>query len=297
MSAFFFRDRLFGTAGNATPAVVNPKALAGGDRPEAGPAYEDARHDLVAGRYADAKEGFDTLLQRTDLVQPMRDWARVHQGFTALLDDEQGDSRAIFANLERDGLFTKDPAQLKLANFFAEVGRLLSDARTIPAGVTKNWDKNSFEGMALLLFGLKDWSMGDFEDANPIFEAYLSGKPTGPYAWIGDYVPMARRCVHDYAIYAPLHARREARMPIRRRCGRSSRKPGANSRPPGRWSRRFSPPKRSWTRTTPPRARRHPPRRPPETNPPPSPPRYRVRPGRISRRRPRPVRPRLPPTR
>ena len=38
--------------------------------------------------------------------------------------------------------------------------------------------------MALLLFGLKDWSLGDFDDANTLFEAYLAGKPPAPYEWI-----------------------------------------------------------------------------------------------------------------
>ncbi len=63
--------------------------------------------------------------------------------------------------------------------------------------------------MALLLFGLKDWALGSFDDANTLFQAYLSGKPPAPYGWIGDYEPIARRCVHDYAIYAPLRDKRK----------------------------------------------------------------------------------------
>ena len=209
ITAFFFRDRFGAGTANATPAAVNPKTVQGGDKPDIDAAYEDARHDIVAGRYADAKESFAALLQRPDLVQPTRNWARLHDGLTALLNNEVTESRAIFGSLQKEGLYTKDPAQLKLANFFEETGRFMTDAKPIPSSVLASWDKNSFENIALLLFGLKDWALGQFEDANTFFEAYLSGKPPAPYGWISDYEPIARRCEQDYALYAPLRDKRK----------------------------------------------------------------------------------------
>ncbi len=207
VTAYFFRDR-FGAGGvTAASATANPKAATGGDRPEAQAAYEDARHDVVAGRYADAKESFTALLQRTDLPQPTRNWAQLHKGLTALLDNELTESRAIFADLRKQGLYAKEGPPLKLANFFVETGRFLADAKPIPASVLASWDKDSFENMALLLFGLKDWALGNFEDADAIFQAYLAGKPPEPYRWIGDYEPVVRRCAHDYALYAPLRGK------------------------------------------------------------------------------------------
>ena len=208
--AFLFRDHFGSKDANGTPAAVNPKAVAGGDRAEANAAYEDARHDIVTGRYGDAKASLQTLLQRTDLVQPMQNWARLHQGLTALLDGEVTDARATFANLNQAGLFTKDPAQVKLANFFPETGRVLSDTKSVPASAVRHWDKNTFEKMALLLFGLKDWALGDFDNANGLLQAALEGKPAAPFDWINDYDPIARRCVHDYALYAPLRDQAKA---------------------------------------------------------------------------------------
>ena len=204
-AAFFFRGH-FG-AKEAAVAAVSPKAVAGGDRAEAAAAYEDARHDIVTGRYADARQGFVTLLQRTDLIPPVQQWARLHQGLTALLDGETTEARTIFAALQQAGPFTKDPAQAKLANFFPETGRVLTDSKGVPANAVRHWDKNTFEKMALLLFGLKDWAQGDFDNANAILQAYLEGRPAAPYEWINDYEPIARRCVHDYALYAPLRDR------------------------------------------------------------------------------------------
>ena len=207
--AFHYRDRfLGGDTASATPA--SPGALTADSRATVEAAYEDARHQIVAGQYADAQESFRTLLQRTDLTQPLLDWARVHDGMTALLNHQLADARAIFGNLQRAGLFSKAPGEHDLANLFPEMGRYLADGKNVPADAVKIWNKGTLEDLALLLFGLKDWEQGDFEDADKLFEAYLSGTPAAPYGWMADYAPIARRCVHDYALYAPLQARRLA---------------------------------------------------------------------------------------
>ena len=206
--AYVFRNHL--GPKNTAQATVNPKAVAGGERAEASAAYEDARHDIVTGRYADAKLSLDALLQRTDLTQPLQSWARLHKGLTELLDGETTEARGVFWTIQHAGLFTKDATQAKLANFFPEAGRVLSDNKNVPATAIKHWDKDTYETMALLLFGLKDWAQGDFDDANALLQAYLAGKPAAPYEWMNDYEPIARRCVHDYAIYAPLRDRAKA---------------------------------------------------------------------------------------
>ena len=209
--AFHYRDQFVGgDAANATPPAA-PGALTADGRATVEAAYEDARHQIVAGQYADAQESFRTLLQRTDLTQPLLDWARLHYGMTALLNHQLADSRAIFGNLQRAGLFSKAPGEHDLANDFVETGRFLADEKNVPAvDAIKVWNKNTLENLSLLLFGLKDWEQGSFEDADKLFEAYLAGKPPSPYGWMTDYAPIARRCAHDYALYAPLQARRLA---------------------------------------------------------------------------------------
>ena len=129
---------------------------------------------------------------------------------TALLNHQLDESRAIFKSLHEDGLFSNDDAQLPLANFFVEAGRFLATDQTIPANVAGNWKQNTFEDLALLLFGLKDWEMSDFDDANTLFDAFLAGKPAEPYGWIAEYAPIARKATHDYALYAPLEERLKA---------------------------------------------------------------------------------------
>ena len=210
--AFHYRDRLLGNGGDPAnaPLPIAPGALPADAKATVEAAYEDARHQIVAGQYADAQQSFQTLLQRTDLTQPLLDWARVHYGMTALLNHQLSDARAIFGNLQRSGLFSDAPRDHDLANCFPETGRYLADDKNVSADALNVWNKDTLENLPLFLFGLKDWEQGDFADADKLFEAYLSGKPPPPYQWMTDYAPIARRCVHDYGLYAPLQERRQA---------------------------------------------------------------------------------------
>ncbi len=213
VAAFVFRDRLFGDATAQASAAraaanANPQTATADTKVTPAAAYEVARHQIVEEKYTDAQEGFRQLLaQQANLPQPLTNWARLHEGMTALLNHQPSDARQDFAPLERAGLFSSEERQRVLANFFVEAGRFLSANKDIPASVVPSWDKNTVEAMALLLFGLKDWERGDFDDANALFKAFLDGKPGEPYRWISDYGPIARKAAHDYALYAPLRDR------------------------------------------------------------------------------------------
>ena len=128
----------------------------------------------------------------------------------ALLNHQPSEARDVFDSLQRAGLYSTDGKQQALADFFVETGRFLATKETIPATVIKSWDKNTFEAMALLLIGLKDWEQADFDDADALFKAFLEGKQSKEYHWISDYGPIARKAVHDYALYAPLRDRLQA---------------------------------------------------------------------------------------
>ena len=209
---FVFRARLFGNAASdKNTAVATSPGAAGADArlaPET--LYEEARHQVLDEKYADAQEAFAGLAQRKDLPNPLDHWVRLHQGLTALLNHELAEAKTIFGGLQHDGLYSSADGDRELANFFVEAGRLLASPQPIPKNALKAWNPNTQDAMALLLFGLKDWEMGKFDDAEPLLEAYLNGKPAPPYAWIGEYNPVARKCVHDYKMYAALRAKAQA---------------------------------------------------------------------------------------
>jgi hypothetical protein len=202
--AYLLRDRLFGPD-LPKPVSVNPAAATTADKAVAVNAlYADARHQLASQQLSNAQESFASLAQRPDLVPPLLQWVRLHQGMIVLLNHQLSESRDIFRGLQTAGPFSAKEADSKLATFFVETGRYLADTAKIPASATKIWDKNTFEALSLLLFGIKDWELGHFDDANKLFQAFLAGRPEGAYRWIMDYAPIARQCTHDYEIYAPL---------------------------------------------------------------------------------------------
>ena len=207
--AYSFRAKLFGTGGSEVASHGPTNALVSGPDAKALPEalYEEARHQIVAGKYTDAEADFAHLAMQPNLPQPLRNWVKLHQGMTAFLNHQVNDARGTFASLHDAGLFSNDDKQLVLANFFVETGRFLATDQPVPATVLSQWKNSTFEDFALLLFGLKDWELGDFGDANALFDAYLGGSPPEPYHWITEYAPIARKAVHDYALYAPLEER------------------------------------------------------------------------------------------
>ncbi len=210
VAAFVFRDRFFGEGtrpGVGVGSTVSTQAVTADTKVTPTAAYEAARHQIVEEKYADAQESFRTLLQQKNLPRPLADWARLHLGMCGLLNHQEVDARATFAELQKAGMYSTEGNHLDEANFFVETGRILADDQPVPASVIKSWNRNTFEAMTLLLFGLKDWERGEYQDADAFFQAFLDGKPGNPYQWIGDYGPVARKAVHDFALYAPLRAR------------------------------------------------------------------------------------------
>ncbi len=219
IGAYVFRAKLFDVGGSEPGVVTAPTVAANSAGPADTPAvdkdsaegqYQQGRGQLVAGQYADAQGTLLKASQRDNVPQPLRNWIKLHRGMAALLNHQFKDARALFGSLRDAGLYSGESNQRALANFFVETGRFLETDKSIPASVTKDWNKDTFEAMALLLFGLKDWELGAFDDADALLKVYLDGKRPDAYRWLDDYEPIARRATHDYALYAPLHERMQA---------------------------------------------------------------------------------------
>ncbi len=213
VAAFVFRDRLFGdgTHGTAdTGRTTSTQAATADTKVAPNAAYEAARHQIVEEKYADARDSFRALLQPENLPRPLADWARLHLGLALLLNHQPNDARATFTAMQKAGMYSTDAKQRAEANFFVETGRILADNRHAPPSVIGSWNKNTYEDITLLLLGLKNWERGEYNDANTFFEAFLNGKPSDPYQWISDYGPVARKAMHDYALYVPLRDRLKA---------------------------------------------------------------------------------------
>ena len=185
------------TAPQATPAAV-----AAAPDPALIKRYADARRQLIDGRYDAAATAFAKLGADAKSQQPLLNWVRLHRGLTALLQGKITPAREAFQEVERAGNFSDAKNDAELAQFFTNTARILAAPGPARASVTTDLDPKGPPAFALLLFAIKNWQLGEFAEAVPLFEKFLTVAPGGELTWVNDYKPLAQKFLADYRVYA-----------------------------------------------------------------------------------------------
>ncbi|HYR59201.1 MAG TPA: hypothetical protein VEO95_11245 [Chthoniobacteraceae bacterium] len=203
------RDRFFPSE-NATPVAVKKLSE------EAERKFFEARDDIVTGKYDDASAILKSL--DTDSVpQPTRNWITVQNGLARLLAGRLPEARAEFGKVEQRGPFTKDPRQEKLAKFFVASARLAASEEPVKNDAAKDFEPDSTEAFAFLVFGLKDWNLGQFDDASFFFRQFKSASPPESEIWLRRYRSLADAYVESYTAFtAATDAAKDAGSPERK---------------------------------------------------------------------------------
>jgi hypothetical protein len=183
------------------------------DQKKAGPSvdtrYKVARQLLLEGKFADAAAAFHELGTEPKIRQPLFNWITTLEGMTLLLDGREPESRNVFAQVVARGPFSEKEQEVQMAKFFVDVSQLLSGEAVIPAVAAKDYDKWTFEGLAFLLFALKDWNLDNFEEAVPLFRQFASVAPERMVEWaegpddLNRLKQISENCVNDYLEYRP----------------------------------------------------------------------------------------------
>lgn len=199
---FAFRDRWLKKEERPVVAATQPAGL----DVAADPIFVKGRKELLEGDYATAAQTFHEAGGEFATEPPLQNWLQFHEGLAALLGGRLEDARGIFSNLQSAGMFSEKPDQLPLANFFVETSRLLADDKEVPARVTKNYSARTCEALSIFAFALKDWELAKFEEAGPLFHWFVESDPQPPYAWVGEYRPIAKKYAADCDAFAGLSA-------------------------------------------------------------------------------------------
>lgn len=202
LAVFFFRDRIFKKNEDAAEVEQTPKATA--DATDEEGKYQEARRQMRDGNYSGALDALHKLDARQNLPQPLGRWITLHEGLSSLLDGSVDDARGIFKKLKNAGMYSTDPKALALANLFVDLGSKLSEQKSLPKTIVKYYDPKTCEALSLFVFAVFDWQMSDFDDAGPLFYAFLASTPQEPFAWISEYKPIAKKYAADYAAYQPV---------------------------------------------------------------------------------------------
>jgi hypothetical protein len=198
IGAWVMRDRIFGKRGaRLDPAAEQQKQA----RAVIEERFKDTHGFLLKGDYPLAAERFRELSERIDVSQPMQDWLTLHEGLALLLDGKEIDSQKPFGQLADRDLYGKDADERKMSQFFIDLGTKLDSVKPIPASVAKDYDKAGYESIALFLFALKNWHLGEFEESAKLLRQFQSATPASPYQWIADYKPLMAPYLDDTAVF------------------------------------------------------------------------------------------------
>jgi hypothetical protein len=204
---YAFRDRIFGH---------QDVAAAGGDDGEAAAKLahsrlDAARKQIVAGDYGGALEALKSLdADESNLTQPLQNWVTVHEGLASLLQENVGDAAGWFRVVGNRSHFSDDPADKPLVDFFAKMGAFMQGGGGISPGAAQEFQMDSVQALAPLLFALKDWDLGNFDQAGKLFSIYLNSAPGDPFQWVADFKPIAQKYADEANAYAEAAAAAKA---------------------------------------------------------------------------------------
>ncbi len=153
--------------------------------------YEEARKLLVAGDTKKAAEALATLDAKTSAPQPLRNWITLHAGLAELLAGREEPARARFATIVERGVYSPDPAEQDLANFFVETAQQAAGTSAIRPDQLEDLDRTGYAALQLFVGALKNWTLGAFDEAGLLFRQFMACTPQDRHAWIAEYKPLA----------------------------------------------------------------------------------------------------------
>ena len=192
-----YGDSIFGAKGTAATTAEAPDAAIKRLHDQ----FDTARKQIVAGDFAGAQETLNKLNDEADITQPFQNWITVNQGLASLFQENTGDAQGWFKTVRDRSHFSNDPSDSLLVNFFSNAGGAMAGPQYIPAAAANSYALDSVGAFAPLLFGMKDWGLGRFNDAGKLLALYLGSTPKEPFQWIADYKPLAQQYADNEAAF------------------------------------------------------------------------------------------------
>lgn len=175
--------------------------------------FVEARSKMISGQFEEAATALGEIAKEPNVRQPLLNWVQFHQGMALMLAGKQEDAQAVFGKIEDAGPFTKAGSDAQIASFFVKVAHTLRTKDPVPPTEGRDYDKWSFEGIALLAFALKDWNLEKFDDATALFRQFGDVAPERMVDWadgpadLKKLKEMGDNFVNDYKEFDPANKR------------------------------------------------------------------------------------------
>lgn len=195
LGLYLMRDKIF----PAPVAEAGPRTLSAEEAQEI---LAAAVTTLAGGDFEGGRTEFQKLSTRADAPQPVKNWAILNGAMASLLLDDQPAALAALKALNSAGLYSSDPKDQTLANFFVEVSRVLLKQNPVAASIRNLYTARE-ESFALLLFAVWDWEAAKAQsEAGPLFKSFVRTVPATD--WAAAYRPLAEKYLADWSVLEPL---------------------------------------------------------------------------------------------
>ena len=198
-AAYVFRDQLFrqGESSDSTPSpapVVSAPGLAAAIFPE-------ACAKLATGDAVGAADAFRQAAAQPKLPPVSAAWANLLEGLAESVAGHEVLANDAFKKLANRTSLSTTQDDAKLAAFFSDVARWMTDRSPIPPNAAGTQSKTNHETIARLLFGVKNWQLGRFDDGVALLREFRQTKPAGRDAWIEELKPLAARLIEEFSAF------------------------------------------------------------------------------------------------
>jgi hypothetical protein len=191
------------------PAAPKPKKEAKKSLGSPDVRFVEARRQMIDGHFAEAATAFGEVAAEPNVRQPLLSWIEFHQGLALMLAGKEEEAQAVFGKIEARGPFTTAGSDAQVAIWFVNVAQLLHSKDPIPPATGKDYDKWSFEGIALLAFAMKDWNLEKYDDATALFRQFSEAEPEKMVEWadgpadLKKLKALGENFVNDYKEFEP----------------------------------------------------------------------------------------------
>lgn len=197
LGVYLMRDKIF------PPAVTEGETASGGlNANEAQAAFLSGVSTLAQGDIEGARAEFKRLSSQADFPQPQKNWAILNGSMATLMLGETAPVLNSLKQMNKAGLYSTEPDQQALANFFVEVSRVVGQNQPVAASIRNLYvEKN--EVFALLFFAIWDWeAKSAFAEAGPLLRTFLLRVPAKD--WAAQYKPLTEKYLADWKLLEPL---------------------------------------------------------------------------------------------
>ena len=186
-AGIFFRDRFFSTGQHPVESIKGSALVA--------PAVES-----LSANKPDEAAALLAAVAANRPGQPWLNWTDLLLGLSQYASGHRSEAVDAFRRIESRGPFSNDAADQPLARFFVETARQMTNEHPVDSKIPTG-SGSSFEPMAFLLYGVKDWEIGDVDGAAALFRRFRQADFVGADGWIEGLKPLATDYVEEYTSY------------------------------------------------------------------------------------------------